>query len=270
MSDRRIRCLSGSTRLLGLFFTILLAIPTTAQTSFAAIVFDNYDPGGAAGASVYRAAGGSSAPILGSSYKRSAAAFTVSGNDFRLTAVTLPVTFAGPPAFNQSLEVRLAADEMGMPGNTLEILDDSSILWPNDSPFLAENTRLESALNPLLINGGTYWIVLEPTRTLISGTTSNYDYNWALNTTGQSVSVLSQSRRGGFPVDPWTDAAIERPLAFRVEGTATAVPEPQSCLIWLVAGVIAVCRSSRSRIRTAVGPSRGVPLDRRNVLVTSG
>lgn len=147
---------------------------------------------------------------------RSAARFSVTGWDYILTSVTLAIS-----GYGDNLRVRIAADDSGAPGATLDILSESQALWPNEYPLSAATT-VSSSSNPVLNNGSLYWVVLEP----VSGVDS--DYLWHLN--GQSINVdfWQQSQFGSLidPSDPWSGFNGLDEVAFRVDGTA--VPEPGS------------------------------------------
>jgi uncharacterized protein YjbI with pentapeptide repeats len=145
---------------------------------------------------------------------RAAAGFTVAGGSFRLTAVTLPMSFQGPDA--GTLRVSLAEDSGGYPGAIKEVLSENALTWPTFSNPFTTKSRLLSATNPLLVDGTTYWIVTE----LTSFPASTADYRWFESQVGPNLPLLQQQRPdGSLPLGSWTSAhsALE-PLALRVEG----------------------------------------------------
>jgi hypothetical protein len=92
---------------------------------------------------------------------RAAAQFTVAGGDYHLTSVRLPISTQGSTP-GDFLRVRLAVDDGGAPGSTLEILSQNQS-WPATSNPFTTATTLTSSLHPLLSNGASYWIVTELT-----------------------------------------------------------------------------------------------------------
>jgi len=145
---------------------------------------------------------------------RAAAQFTVSGGNYNLSAVTLPISFEGNGGQGH-LTVLLAADSGGTPGATVEVLSKDESIWPAiANPFLT-GTTLKSAIHPLLSNGASYWIVTE----LDSLTGQTQDYRWFENTSGTTTLFRQQQTSGGLASGPWTGFSGQENVAFSVEGT---------------------------------------------------
>ena len=181
-----------------------------------AVIFDNFDAGGGFHATDNIGAAFASAPFPMAG--RAAAKFTVAGGNYHLQSVTLPISTQGSTAGNY-LRVRLAVDNGGAPGSTLETLSENQI-WPATSNPFTTPTILTSSLHPLLSDGASYWIVTELT-SFPGGNPVSVDYRWFLNTNGNQVPFRQQSVSGaGLPSDPWTGFSGGVDVAFRVEGEA--------------------------------------------------
>jgi hypothetical protein len=142
----------------------------------------------------------------------------VSGTDFTLNSVTLPVSQATGSASN--LRVRIASDAAGIPGATLEVLSENEGWPPFSNPFTT-TTTLSSTLAPVLSAGTTYWIVTEPT------SLSNGDYRWFFNTEGDTGLFAQEQASGELPDgsswNPVSSPPIPTP-ALRVEGDLVVGP----------------------------------------------
>ena len=194
----------------------------------ATIIFDNFDStGGFSSAFNLVAAAAVGSSDLAPEAIRAAAEFTVTGGDFNLSSITLPISFQGTGP-NNTLQVLLTTDNSGAPGTTLEVLSANQIIWPNlTNPFTAKTT-LTSAGHPLLSDGDKYWIVTELTSYVDAD--QYVDYRWFLNTSGATVPCLQQhTTDGSLPADPWP-GSFNKNVAFQVEGTPVPIPAP----FWLL------------------------------------
>ncbi len=82
---------------------------------------------------------------------------------------------------------------------------------------------MTSLANPVLADGASYWIVVEPT-TIPAGPTVNIDSRWFSNTSG-TTTLFRQQQAFGVGVlvsDPWSGFAGQGDAAFLVEGTPAA------------------------------------------------
>lgn len=240
---------------------LFLAAGTNVQ---AAVIFNNFDANGGfhpesnlVAADVrYRRRITDTLSLL-----RAAVGFSVSGGNFNLTSITLPISFQGD--FPNNLQISLASDDDGSPGTTLEVLSKNESIWPEFSnPFLTTTTLL-SATNPHLIDGKNYWIVAQPTSTPASKKLKA-DYRWFINTSGSTVPFRQQSAINSqtFPSNPWTGfSGFENP-AFRVEGTPVTkpatIPEPTSPLGLLTLGVLGTASSLRCKLKSSKNQKKTV------------
>jgi hypothetical protein len=188
------------------------------DASHPAVVFDNFDAGG--GFSGVNNLGAASVSRNGSVQAyRAAAKFTVASGSFNLASITLPISLASFGVGNPNiLRVRLAADDGGAPGTTLEVLSENQAIWPPISNPFTTTTTLSSTLHPLLAGGQSYWIVTEPT-IIPPDVKYGVDYRWFYNTSAVTVPARQQSEFDALPVDPWSGFAGPLNLAFRVDGT---------------------------------------------------
>lgn len=212
------RCMLNSR----LWLAAILAIAGGSTGAHAAIIFDNFDPGGGfdTGPSNSYATGAQMTFVPVVDTYRSAVQFAVSGGNYTLDTMSLAIQKSnGTPDL---LRIRLTTDSAGVPGTTLETLSENQAIWPTVAPISA--TTLTSLLHPLLTNGASYWIVAE-----LSGPTEDASYAWKFNTTGTKTGYQSDSDSnvGGFsPPDPWNGAITQQNIAFSVSGTLQAPPPP--------------------------------------------
>lgn len=189
----------------------------------ATTIFNNFDTGGGFNStSTDIIAAGTSTSILvvlGESphgAHRSAVQFTVTGGNFLLDSITLPIAFDGSQ--NNTLRVSLSEDHNGVPGRTLETLDDKRQTWPVYSPStpLKQTTTLTSTAKPILREGNKYWITTEVTSFVTEF--GSLEYYWYKNTSGSTVPFLSQGSNGSLPSEPWDVISSPLNLAFSVDG----------------------------------------------------
>jgi hypothetical protein len=222
------KCRSGNGRwclfsILACAILAFLAVVFLATGVQATVIFDNFDSGGGfSGTDNYVAADAISTPQPITVADRAAAQFVVTGSDFNLNSITLPISFQGTGP-NNTLRVRLTGDSGGVPGSTVEVLSLNQI-WPAFSNPFTTTTTLTSANHPLLSAGGQYWIVTE--LTAFVDRNQAVDYRWSSNTSGATVPFLQQQKTGGLPTDPWTATSVNGKVAFRVEGTPVPIPAP--------------------------------------------
>jgi hypothetical protein len=203
----------------------------------ATVIFDNFDSGGGFSPwyNDWAAYVSDGTPIR---VLRTAAEFTVTGGDFTLGSITLPISVGSGVGDDNpnpyTLRVRLCDDSSGAPGSTMEVLSQNQSIWPPtvvtvpSTPFTTKTT-LTSANHPLLDDGGKYWIVTEITALPAPGTGGIY-YRWYVNTSNTTVPFRQQIVDNALPADPWTGSPFNQNVAFEVEGTI--VPIPAS--LWLL------------------------------------
>jgi hypothetical protein len=192
------------------------------------VIFDNFDSGGGFSGTLYffcAWADWMNTVEPGYYALRSAVKFTVSDTDYTLNSITLPIAVSTLAAGTNLLRVRLAADDSGAPGTTLEVLSQNQNVWPQYSSPFNTKTTLESVSHPLLAAGSAYWLVVEPTA---YAPTSNVEWEWFVNTSGTTVDAKHQqvfsSTTPVLPTDPWPADTPDRRAAFSVEGTPVPLP----------------------------------------------
>jgi len=132
---------------------------------------------------------------------RAAAKFTVTGSDYHLLSVTLPLSYQKNAA--GLLRIRLTEDAGNAPGNTVEVLADSILPRPFANPFTG-TIVLRSSGHPYLVNGASYWIVTELNRMPTLSTEQFVDFRWFDNTTHVATTFRQQQTSGSLPTDPWS------------------------------------------------------------------
>jgi len=149
-------------------------------------------------------------------------AFTVSGGNFQLGSIEV-ATFLQDG--DNSLKISLAADNSGLPGATLESFSLSSLTY-----YPGTILSVSSITNPLLLNGGVYWVVLE-------AGASNTEAAWC--SSQPHVDGPSAWNNG-------TDWATNAPnfQAFRV----TSVPEPGTVSLLILGAAVSLLRLPRRRV----------------------
>ena len=207
-----------------------------APRANADVVFNNFDSGGGFsptnnfGTAFATQFGGSASAI------RAAAKFTVTGANYTLDSVTLPISVAKSGVTGDFLRVRITTDAGGAPGTTLEVLSQAQAIWPAFSNPFTTTTTVASTAHPLLSVGTSYWIVTELTA-FPAGNPMTLDYRWFSNTSGASVPFRQQQTNSAtLPSDPWTGFNGSAQVAFRVDGTRPV----QNCPLAIHADGIAV------------------------------
>jgi len=204
--------------------TVVVTIPIisvmTLNFTRTPLIFSSFDPGGGFSPQSNSVAAGeypgpsNPPPPPPTMTRRAAAEFTVSGGNYNLNAVTLPIGFQGNGGQGH-LTVLLAADNGGAPGATVEVLSQDQSIWPAFTNPFTTATTLNSAMHPLLSNGASYWIVTE----LDSLTGETQDYRWFENTSGTTTLFRWEPASGGLPSDPWTGFSGQENVAFSIEAT---------------------------------------------------
>ena len=130
------------------------------------------------------------------------------------------------------ITVNLTSDAGNQPGAILE----SFLIAPGSLGLFGNNNApivLTSGLNPLLLAGTQYWITASlPLTSAVA---------WNFNSTGD-ISPEALSQDGG----AWFSPSGLTPGAFQVDGRTTAVPEPATTALGLVAGAFAMIRRRMS------------------------
>ncbi len=178
------------------------------------IIFDNFDEGG--GFHPQSNSGAASASINPpfTFASRAAVQFTVTGRDFTLNSITLPISVDKAQAEPDVFQVRLTEDNGGVPGTTVEVLSSNGSQWPALANPFTTATTLTSSGHPVLLQGRSYWIVTE----LTALPAQSVDCRWFVNTSGNEVPFRQQQAQDALPADPWGGSQVANDVAFRVEG----------------------------------------------------
>jgi hypothetical protein len=151
----------------------------------------------------------------------SAARFQISSGSYTLSSVSLAM---GYTQGTNNLAIRIVADSGGQPtGPLLETI----VSHPTGITGQSQVVTYPSSLDPVMIGGSSYWLVLEPADLNLVDASSNGAYNWftgwnvPLGATGYHEFNFSSQDWYAWQVSPnnWLPA-------FRIEGFA--VPEPSS------------------------------------------
>lgn len=195
-------------------------VSVSALPASATVVFDSFDAGvtfhpadNLVAATVSRSNGG---PIEST---RLAAHFTVTGGNYALTSITVPIS-EQKDVPDDIHRLRITTDVGGSPGATLEVLSENQGVWPTiTNPFTTATTLL-STTHPVLLDGASYWVVSEPT-SVPGGGNFFVEFRWSMSTSGPQVTVQQQGGGGELPSDPWPGGGGTARMALRVDGTAT-------------------------------------------------
>jgi len=198
----------------------LLAVLLATSSAGAAVVFDNFDPGDTFSPTSNLGAAFAQRMSTSVVALRAAARFTVSGGDYTLDSITLPIGVQISGATGNFLRLRLALDVSDAPGPNLETLTEDQPLWPPLANPFTTQTTVGSANHPQLAAGSSYWIVTELSA-LPGGNPSTVDYRWFQNVGGTTVEFRQQQSTGDLPANPWTGFDGPEAVAFRVDGTST-------------------------------------------------
>jgi hypothetical protein len=223
----------------------LVLIICCNQPVKAGVIVDTYDVGGGLhGADNAAVASVINDGFFGTSAVRGAVKFNITGSDYQLSSIKLPISFQGTEP-NNYLKVSVARDSFGIPGDILEVLSDGQNIWPGFANPFSVSTELISVSKPLLSSGQGYWIIIEPTSTLPMSFT-NVDYIWYASASGPySDSIQEQAFNTGLPSNWSAGNFYSVRAAFRVEGTA--VPEPASMAVLGVGALALLMKRTRSR-----------------------
>jgi MYXO-CTERM domain-containing protein len=168
--------------------------------------------------------------------------FSPVGNNYDLSSIEVVATSPNPDPTNTVTMSIFADNGSGLPGGTaLEILTFSGQLPPFSTPDgdpQAGYLTFTSTLNPELLAGQNYWLVMDTS-------TAGETLDWDLNSTLKSGFVQTN----GTPGD-WTGLfPTVTNGVYEVDGTiateTTAAPEPQAW--WLMAGGLAAVAGFRRR-----------------------
>lgn len=134
---------------------------------------------------------------------------------------------------HNSVDIILAKDNSGQPGDPLESFHLENVLGPAglENPLVT----VTSSLHPNLLSGLRYWLIVSPS-------SDGNGVNWL------TAFITPPSQRAvrlfdGGPWEVYNVDAFSGPGAFRIEGTAiSSVPEPNSILLISLPLAIFFCR----------------------------
>lgn len=199
----------------------VLALVGTAPAR-AGVIFSNFGPGDS-----FNDGGGFT---IGLGQTAGNAFVVPGGSDYTLDSITAALTFANGPV--NEVILSLETDQNNQPGAILES-------WTIDNlprtGLPASATTVDSTLHPLLQAGVQYWVVASnPDPSFQSSNTWNFtspDVQGTVWTNNSGTSVASQS-------------------AFSVSGSS-AVPEPATLTLSLIAGLMSLAARCRGRYSVA-------------------
>lgn len=195
----------------------LILATTGAGQANADIIFSNFGPGDSFGSSGFGIGLVTPSP---STYDNWGAKFTVGATDFTFTSAeaALQVTSGA-----DTLTFGLRSDDAGLPGLLLQSFSASNIPTTNPGDIVTFNATASLTLEA----GTTYWLTSE------EYSPSNSFASWRLNNTSdKSANALRQNK------GPWSIAtANDDSVAFRIDGSPVAVPEPGSLTMLSLGGL---------------------------------
>lgn len=198
-----------------------LALVLLCENGFGEVVFNNFGPndgfdlsgGHSAGWNVFSP----SSPLNGGI--GSAARFQVDSLSYSLTSVSLAMNRLQG---TNNLAISIVADNGGLPtGAVLETI----VSHPTGITTSPQILTYPSSLDPVLIGGNSYWLVVQPTDLNLTDGNNNGAFNWWLG--WNSPVGTAGFREFNFTTEDWYDWQVFPETlvpAFRIEGVA--IPEP--------------------------------------------
>lgn len=168
--------------------------------------------------------------------QETAASFLVSVSS-TLDQIRLGVSWSGGP---NSFTIYLVPDVAGLPGDISSALETwNTTASVNTFPSSPGIVTLNSVLNPVLVAGMSYWIILNsgPDETDDDLTQSHGNWYYSINLAGGTARRVRASASD--PWGSWSSVNFGTP-AFSVDGTA--IPEPSTIGMGLLGAVALVVR----------------------------
>ena len=213
------------------------------RSAFGDVLFSTFGPNdsfdGSSGVSI---AWNLVSPPPGSLGIGNAARFQISTGTYTLSSVSLAMGYI---LGTNNLAIRLVADNGGQPtGPLLETI----VSHPIGITGQAQVVTYPSSLDPVLVGGSSYWLVLEPADLNLVDGSNNGAYNWFLGANlASGATAYHEFNFSSLDWYPWQLFPNDLLPAFRIEGFA--VPEPNAFSLVLLGAALFGFRWSRRRGR---------------------
>lgn len=212
-----------------------------ARTAFGDVLFSTFGPNdGFESSSASSITWSASPPPFGLA---KAARFQISPGSYTLNSVSLAMGYI---LGTNNLAIRIVADNGGQPTGTLL---ETIVSHPPGITGQSQVVTYTSSLDPVLVGGIGYWLVVEPADLNLVDGSNNGAFNWYAGWNLPLGTTANHPFNFSIPDwDPWQVTANNLLPAFRIEGFA--VPEPSSISLLLCGGLVAWLRSRRRFLKT--------------------
>ena len=216
-----IRLMKNNTSLL-LFFVLSLVIEGTSRAQ-STIIANTFGPGNSFNPNVGMTAAWH---LLYEDFGQGIAApFSVNGGSYLLDSVTLALSHE---YYSSTMTISIVRDNAGMPSGQVVETVTSDLASVTSDPQVV---TFASSLNPVMPDGGVFWLVIEPPAQNLSNNDDNSIYSWYASGMLGTTAI----RNFDFGTENWLPWQVYGPNllpAFSIEGSA--VPEPGTLSLLLL------------------------------------